>query len=368
MYSGIVFSNYQTKAFLSMAAREGLICEKGETDGVFNKLTRAIVPNTKSMAIREQLCVAGTVYIDPFIYRCMDGELIQNGIIRPYVKPETNLFESIIFDVDTIQELLEEKGYDIKYYTVETIHKAFEEWKEKCEEFNKYTIEQHNHYKGVEFLKLLGLSPKESYDEAGYEHYINLKNAVFSSPLLDVVKEYENLLAVAFNNNLLSPMGTTIITPEILNSNRILPNKKVETAISIVKYTSKKLDRIYTGSSITDCIKLLDTDESKAFRRKIDELIVATSEQDANKIEKIDKEIEKAKNAMKAKRCVEVLGTVCTVAAIAGTFVIPYLEPELTQLGASISNAATILGPLALCNPMRAHEYLWASYGIYKDR
>lgn len=35
MYKGIVLDKVQTNTFLSMAAQEGLICEKGKTDGVF---------------------------------------------------------------------------------------------------------------------------------------------------------------------------------------------------------------------------------------------------------------------------------------------------------------------------------------------
>ncbi len=40
MYKGIVLDKMQRNAFLSMAAQEGLICEKGKTDGVFDMVTR----------------------------------------------------------------------------------------------------------------------------------------------------------------------------------------------------------------------------------------------------------------------------------------------------------------------------------------
>lgn len=36
--------------------------------------------------ILEQFIVAGAVYVDPFTYRCIDGELIEKEIILPYKK------------------------------------------------------------------------------------------------------------------------------------------------------------------------------------------------------------------------------------------------------------------------------------------
>ncbi len=82
MYKGIIFDEMQTNAFLAIAANEKLICENGMTDGVFERRTCRMPSQWFAEMIFEQFTVAGAVYVDPYTYRCLDGELIEKGIIR----------------------------------------------------------------------------------------------------------------------------------------------------------------------------------------------------------------------------------------------------------------------------------------------
>lgn len=93
MYKGILFHEMELRAFLSIAAQEGLICENGLTDGVYDKMTKSRRTYELTRNILEQFCVAGTVYMDPAIIWVFDGELIEKGIIKPYEK------EKFIWDV-----------------------------------------------------------------------------------------------------------------------------------------------------------------------------------------------------------------------------------------------------------------------------
>ena len=95
MYKGIVLDKVQTNTFLSMAAQEGLICEKGKTDGVFGTVTQYTPSLRFARMVLEQFIVAGAVYVDPFTYGCMDGELIENGIILPYKKYEEDILACV---------------------------------------------------------------------------------------------------------------------------------------------------------------------------------------------------------------------------------------------------------------------------------
>ena len=114
MYKGIILDKVQTNTFLSMAAQEGLICEKGKTDGVFGTVTQYTPSLRFARMVLEQFIVAGAVYVDPFTYGCMDGELIENGIILPYKKYEKDVEGFFTFDVDIVQFMMAEKGLDIK--------------------------------------------------------------------------------------------------------------------------------------------------------------------------------------------------------------------------------------------------------------
>ena len=106
MYKGIVLDEMQRNAFLSMAAQEGLICEKGMTDGVFDMLTRYKPSLSFARMILEQFTVAGAVYVDSFTYGCMDGELIEKKIIMPYQKCEADVEGFFTFDIDTVQKMM----------------------------------------------------------------------------------------------------------------------------------------------------------------------------------------------------------------------------------------------------------------------
>lgn len=151
MYKGIVLDKMQRNAFLSMAAQEGLICEKGMTDGVFDMVTCHTPSSWFARMILEQFTVAGTVYVDPFTYGCMDGELIEKKIIMPYKKCEEDVEGFFTFDIDMVQWMMAEKGLDIKYYTVDKIRGIYDEWREKVEEFLEFDSQYNVSYSQVQF-------------------------------------------------------------------------------------------------------------------------------------------------------------------------------------------------------------------------
>ena len=162
MYKGIVLDEMQRNAFLSMAAQEGLICEKGMTDGVFDMLIRYKPSLSFARMILEQFTVAGAVYVDSFTYGCMDGELIEKKIIMPYQKCEADVEGFFTFDIDTVQKMMEEKGFDIEYYTIDKIKEIYDEWDEKVEEFLEFEKQYNVNYGQVRFLKALKFFQKKS--------------------------------------------------------------------------------------------------------------------------------------------------------------------------------------------------------------
>lgn len=99
------------------------------TDGVFEIVTRYLPSSCFSRIILEQFTVAGSVYVDPFIYGCMDGELIEKEIIMLYKECENEMEEFFIFDIDMVQWMMAEKGFDVNYYIVNRIKDIFSEWK-----------------------------------------------------------------------------------------------------------------------------------------------------------------------------------------------------------------------------------------------
>lgn len=130
MYKGIVLNEVQRNAFLSIAANEGLICEKGVSDGIYRNVTQFNPSHQLVEEIFNQFVVAGVIYIDPFVYKYLDGELIEKEIIMPYQNTNTRL-EFRYFDVVSIRKMLNEKCYDINYYTEKRIMEIWHELEEK---------------------------------------------------------------------------------------------------------------------------------------------------------------------------------------------------------------------------------------------
>lgn len=361
MYKGIVLDRVQTKAFLSMAAQEGLICEKGKTDGVFGTVTQYTPSSRFARMVLEQFIVAGAVYVDPFTYGCMDGELIEKGIILPYKKCEEDVEGFFTFDVDIVQFMMAEKGLDIKYYTVDKIREIFDEWVEKFDEFQEFENQYNLNYNRLQLLKAFRLEPKEDYTGIDIDHFIELGDFVFHNPVFDVLKEYRELFNIAYYNDLLSPVidATNSGVGEFSNIGEKISVMKGTEAVKVLKYTSKKLDRIYTAASLVDSIKLVRTDEAKAYRRKVDEWLSAFSEQDYNNMQMVEDDIVKAQKAMKFKGIIENIGKVCATSGVIATALTPLLPPA-----GVISAIATFVGlPTAFFDPTKKH--LWASFGVY---
>ena len=178
MYKGIIFDSVQRDAFLSIAAREGLICEKGFTDGVFDKVTCHNPSSTLQQTVLEQFTIAGAVYIDPFIYKCMDGELIQNGIIMPYEKSEHNMEGFFTFDVDIVQRMMEEKGL---FYSIDEIDKMFYELQEAIQEFVKLKNQYNLDYREIQIRRTLQLEPKADCHDVDIDSFIKLYDSLFNS-------------------------------------------------------------------------------------------------------------------------------------------------------------------------------------------
>ncbi len=357
MYKGIVLDEVQRNAFLSMAAQEGLICEKGMTDGIFDMVTHSTPSLQSAKMLLEQFTVSGAVYIDPFVYGCMDGELIEKKILMPYQKCVNDVEGLFTFDMDTVQQMMSEKGYDVNYYTADRIGEIFNEWKEKVKDFLKFENEYNINYNEVSFLKTLNLKPKTDYSGIDIDRFIELGDFIYHNPVFEVLKEYRELFNIAYYNDLLSPVINTTDSPSHTSEiNSVLEGAK---AIKILKYTSERLNRIYTASSLKDNIKLVQTDEAKEYRKKVDDWITAFSKQNFENMQMIEDDILNAQKAMKSKGIIENIGKVCATIGVMATIFTPILPPM-----GIVSTMATYVGfPTAFLNPTKQH--LWASFGIY---
>lgn len=361
MYNGIVLDKVQRNSFLSMAAQEGLICEKGKTDGVFGSVTRYLPTFDEAKMILEQFTVAGAVYLDPFIYNCMDGELIEKKIIMPYQKCEDNVEGLFTFDIDTVQQMMSKKGYDINHYTVDRIREIFNELKEKVEEFLKFENKYNINYNQVQFLRTLKFESKMDYAGIDIDRFIELGEFIYHNPVFEVLKEYKELFNIAYHNDLLSPVINAMYsdaTDPSYSSEKVHVLEGAKT-IKILKYTSERINRIYTASSLKDSIQLMQTDEAKAYRKKVDEWISAFSEQSFDNMQIIENDILKVQKAMNFQKIIKNVGRVCVTSGVVATVLTPILPP----IGVFSALATFISLPTAFLNPMKRH--LWATFGIY---
>lgn len=369
MYKGIVLDKAQTDAFLAIAANEKLICEKGMTDGVFDKRTHRIPSHWFAQMILEQFTVAGAVYVDPFTYRCLDGELIENGIIMPYTKRDNSFPGFLTFDADTVQWMVAEKEFDIQYYTTDKIGAIFHEWRERVQEFlyleDKYKID----YGEVCFQKSIGLESKIDHSGIDIDHFIALGNYIYHNPIYDVLKEYKELFDIAYHNDLLSPVINAPPNSAFSNSEEAVLVREGIKAVKILKYTSARLNTVYTAASLRDNVKLVQTDAAKEYRHKVNEWIMAFSDQNYDNMQIIEHDIVEAQKAMKSKKHIPLRGTICaTIGAIATGMThinLPIAGTAAVIAGAAmISEIATYEGlRLSILNPMR--QYRWASFGMH---
>lgn len=359
MYKGIVLHEMQLKAFLSIAAQEGLVCENGFTDGVFSRLTKYQPSYAFAKTILEKFCVAGSIYVNPYVYRVLDGKLIEEELIKPYEPHEEKKFDQLGYQYDPymIQLMLAEKGYNIENYSIEHIRKSFYVlYKQMSELFDLQ--EKYPDVERLAFSKILGLDDP-IYENEYIDHYSKLKDRITRNPIFQVLKEYTEIVKVAYYNDLLSSVNIEIETATDHDDKQTI--KESEMAVRISKYTSNKMGSIIAASSINECIRLIQSAPAQAYREKVDEFLGALSKFDYDRMEVLDQEIENAKNAMKWSKAIRTTGQVVATAGAIGTAV-SLIRPD-SIVATGISCAATFAGvPLAFYDPTK--QYLWASYGV----
>lgn len=359
MYKGIIFDKAQTKTFLSMAAQEGLICEKGITDGVYRMFTGDKPSFHSGQSILEQIVVSGAVYIDPFLYNCLDGELIETGFILPYSTDYKNDVAPL-FAVDTEAILWTlEKKRETALHTKNEISKLLLEWFEKANELLFLEGQYNLTYHSAQIGNLLSLETKSNCKSLDMDYFLQLGDFVFHHPIFTILSEYSELLNAAYYNDLLLPLSYAVKC----NCSDSSPNNKNHSilegknAVQILKYTSKQLNRIYIAHSLKDSIELTQTDSAKAYRAKVDEWISCVSSQCYDEIPVIEKDIIKAQQAARKKRTIEKVGKISTIIGMAST-VASLISPPFSIISAT----ATVAGLANFVDPTK--KYLWASFGI----
>ena len=352
MYKGIVLDKMQEKAFLSIAANEGLICEKGMSDGLYKAFINFIPSYQLAEEIFKQFVIAGAVYIDPYTYKYLDGELIEKKVIMPYENGNKTLDFSY-FDVVSVQKMLKEKNYDNEKRIIETYNELVEKSIQCLKMEEKYGF----NYKELMIRNFLFrnnfIEPYNNVKEA--EYYLELYSEITKNVIFKTIIEYTEILNIAFNNDLLCPViNTGVKTPDSLVFS--------DNAVKILKYTSDRLGRIYVGSTIKDNLNIIQSDEAVAYRNKVNEWIAALSKQDFSDMEIIENEIIKVQKIMKHKKWVEVTGKISATVGVVASLLAH--NPSLTTM-CIIAEIVTYVGaPTAFYDPLKKEQYLWTSFGI----
>lgn len=359
MFHGIVFNEVQRNAFLAMAARDKLICEKGFTDGVYKSRTCRLPsygPSTTN--ILRQFLLAGAVYVDPFTYECLDGELIDSGIILPYKETKGDMSSFLAYDVGTIQNMMSEKEYDVNVYTTARIEEMYSEWIEKVEEFLILEKKHNLNYDDIWFRHVI-LKEKIS-NEINIDYYLALGDYIYHSPIYSVLTEYKKLFNIAYYNDLLCPVVNASMYnyAAFPNPEGIIPKTmEADTVVHIYECTSNKLGIGFLPGTVKDCVRLVQSAEAKAYRDKVDEWLRDFSLLNFDAMEKVENDIIAAQKAMRTKKLLEIstviAGTIGIVASCEA-----HCKPSPF---AEIAEVATYWGALAFVDPTK--RYLWASFG-----
>lgn len=361
MYKGIVLNEVQRNAFLSIAANEGLICEKSVSDGIYRNVTQFNPSHQLAEEIFNQFVVAGVIYIDPFIYKYLDGELIEREIIMPYQNTNTKL-EFSYFDAVSIRKMLNEKCYDINYYTEKRIMEIWHELEEKIIEClameEKYGFDYNELNIRSFFVEQGHIKPYDNFRESKY--YLELYSEITKNVIYQTIAEYRRILNISFSNDLLCPVinSTTVKTHDSLIGS--------DNAVKILKYTSDKLGKIYVANTIKDNISIVQSSEAVVYRNKINEWIMSLSRQDFGNLEFIENDIIEAQRAMKHKNWIELVGKISATIGVGASLLTH--NPSCLIPCSVIAEIATYAGaPTAFCDPLKKEKYLWASFGMNKQ-
>lgn len=359
MYKGIILTEAQERAFLSIANSEQLIYENGETDGVYRRLVNANPSYQFANKIFEQFMVAGTVYVNPFTYKNLAGELIEKKIILPY---EESKMEIVFkpFNLDAVHMLMEEQGIKSDEYPIDRLEAEFSEAAQiaaECQEIEEY-------YKmdsmSMTMKYIIGLS-LGIYDEnfmKKAEAYNLLEEKLKNNVVANIVAKYNKILNIASHNRLLCPVGNRNNKGKSLE--RIHEIKQSSDAVSILRISSEKLQKRYCCTTLKDNVDMVQRPEAIAYRQKVDEWLSAVSKFDLDTAEIIEKEITIIQKNIKTKKAI---GTVVTTIGALTVPVSCMCHDMRIQI---IGNVSSVAGAGISYYNMRKEDkkYLWASFGM----
>ena len=357
MYKGLVFDEVRNSAFLSIANKEGLISERGMSDGIYGRAIRINnISHELAESVFEQMIIAGRVFVNPGLYKYMQGELIDNGFIKPYDNNKDETFDFISYDIDTVLRMLKEKGYGQEEYTEKRVREEFADIYEKAIEVNR--IEKDSGInQWTEVTTLTGLNPN-GVDVSPLKHYSELRKGIIHSPVYRVLSEYREVLNIAYKNSLLCSVTNTNNSIQIDNVDQM------DNALNLFKYTEKSSHKIYTASKLKDNVRLAETEEAKGLRKQISLWINRLSTGEFDEAEKIKREIAYAQKALRSEKIVDSINWWNTTFSLP-VYIFSNLPGKIGQMFKIIGIIQVLSGAgTQLSLKVIKEKYLWASYGL----
>lgn len=351
-----------------MAAEEGLIFSKRDTDGVFEQICRTPVDYRIRQQLLEQVVLTPTIALNrwhAFLWDAISGPLKEDGHI-------INLNDPIIdspcqiegLSLYMIAGLTRAAGHEIPVSEIEARAHAVQIALQEEENFTIRTGRKAPNLMEKQIRNFLNeasfLEIPHDYSEHEYEEQ-RQRNEKYSefSPIANALSEYMAVSELATKHNMLIKMA---YFPEFGQQQLLNPNFLREPSseeLVLFRIVSNELGKTTFRPTIKDCLKLAQDPATIALREHLVKWHAELASGEESTLQSIKAEIQTASAALSKLRGVQTAGSITTWLSVPVSVVeLIFSLPPLLSISVGIAGKMCSAGSAAT-----KKKYRWAMYG-----
>lgn len=358
--SGAILDRYSQEALMSLAASEGLMESRKQTDGVFERIAGTRADPLVRATLLEQIVLTPKIAFGnchEFLWTALSGPLIDDGVITNLSSEEKNdEIESLSLEV--LAGMLLAAGHPMSIEEIQRRATAAQDAFREQTEFSNRTGKEPPSEIGRMIREFLDVP--EEYTNAEYEAQ-RRRNEIYSAfrPVGEAVKEFQRTSYLA------SKHGLTLRTPVLsANTDHMLLNPRFSLPpdsdqFVLFRVVATGLGKLTYRPTLRDSIKLAKDPATAALRDFLTAWKNELANTDIDAALKLQSEIKRATDALAKLQTVNNVGTITTwlsvpISAVEFMFGLPpVLGVSVGLVGKGASATSTFV----------SRKHRWAMFG-----
>lgn len=358
--NGAILDRYSQEALISLAASEGLMASRKETDGVYERIAQTKPDAIVRKTLLEQIVLTPNITFSnchDFLWSALSGPLVEEGLITN-LSSDDKSDEIETLSLEVLAGMLIAAGHPMSIEEIQRRALSTQAALREQTEFTNRTGKE----PPSEITRVIREMMRVPDDYTPDEYQAQRRrNEIFGKfrPVVEAVEEFQRTSFLASKHNLI--LRTPVISQNtdlaLLNPDFRLPPESDQ--FVLFRVVASGLGKLTYRSTLQDSIKLSKAPATVALREYLAAWKTELENGEVDAALKIQSEIKRATDAMEKLQTDRVAGTITTwlsvpVSAVEFMFGLPPV------LGVTVGLVGK--GASAKCEVV-SRKYRWAMFG-----